>query len=109
MSVADLLSCPLHRSIFFCYSYRVLRFVLLYRLLFKGRAMMGRWAFALMWAAVAILAASFVLTILGSAANLETLLVIGLVGWPVASVLFFAWLIAWMWNWRKRAREEEPY
>lgn len=54
------------------------------------------------WLILALLALCLVLTIIGSAANVDAVLYVGVIGWLVDTFLFFIWLVLWFWSRVKR-------
>lgn len=59
---------------------------------------------ALFWAAVATLVASAVLTVAGSAFNLEALVTAGVVGWSAGCLLLFGWALLLAFRWLRSRR-----
>lgn len=56
----------------------------------------------LFWSIPALLAASLVLTIMGSSTNHNGLLNAGIAGWLASSALIFVWMVLWVWTRAKR-------
>ncbi len=50
------------------------------------------------WAIPALLAVSFVLTIVGSSINQNGLLNAGIIGWLASSAFIFVWLVLFIWT-----------